>query len=181
MPNWAHVMETVVRDRRQALVGYAYLVTGSLSEAEDVAQEAIVKTFARGRSRTTVEQAEAYIKRTIVNEAINRARHRKVVESKNAALASPLSAPGHDSWVGSRADIAEALGALSAQERACVVLRYFDDLTVSQVAVALKLGDGTVKRYLFNAAQKLRLALGSEVVDGVRPEPVRVAVMSGGR
>lgn len=181
MPSWAEVMDTVVRDRRQAMVGFAFLLTGSLSEAEDITQDAIVKTFVRGRSRTTVEAAEAYIKKAIANETINRARHRKVVGSKNVVLAAPDSQPGPDAWVGARADLSSALLALTPQERACVVLRYFDDLTVPQVADALKLGDGTVKRYLFNATEKLRGQLGDQAVDGVRPESVRVAATSGGQ
>jgi RNA polymerase sigma factor (sigma-70 family) len=180
MQSWSDVMEVVVRERRAALVGYAYLVTGSLSEAEDITQEAIVRTFVRGRSRTDLDYAEAYIRKAIVNEAINRTRHRRLALSRRTAIAQPESAPGHDGWVASHADVAEALAALTIQERACVVLRYFEDMTVPQIAGALHLAEGTVKRYLFNAADKLRGYLDDEVIDDP-DELASVSLTYGGR
>ncbi len=180
MTSWAEVMERIVRERRHALVGYAFLVSGSMSEAEEIAQDAIVKTFARGRAKREVETAEAYIKRAIVNETINRARHRKVAAARSAALAAAESEPGHETWVGVHADIHKALAGLSAQERACVVMRYFEDMTVAQIADELRLSAGTVKRYLHNAAEKLRDTLGSTMADPEPRELIRVAVKDGG-
>ena len=180
MQSWSEVMEVVVRERRAALVGYAYLITGSLSEAEDITQEAIVRTFVRGQSRTDLDYAEAYIRKTIVNEAINRTRHRRLALSRRTQVARPESAPGHDGWVAEHADIAEALAALTTQERACVVLRYFEDMTVPQIAGALHLAEGTVKRYLFNAADKLRSFLDDEAIDDPG-ELASVSLTYGGR
>ena len=48
------------------------------------------------------------------------------------------------------------------QVRACVVLRYYDDLTVAQVADRLHLAIGTVKRYLHDGGAALRDALGAD-------------------
>ena len=109
MSTWAKVMESVVRERRPALVGYAYLMTGSRLEAEDLVQDAIVRTFARGRAKNSVMQAEAYIKRAIANEAINRARHRMVVEQRKPLVATPYAQPGHESMVSAQADLEAAL------------------------------------------------------------------------
>lgn len=165
MSTWAKVMETVVRERRPALVGYAYLMTGSRVEAEDLVQDAIVRTFARGRAKNSVVQAEAYIKRAIANEAINRARHRMVVEQHKPLVATQYAAPGHESMVSARADLEAALEVLSPRERAVTVLKYVDDLTIASIAAVLKLNDGTVKRYLANAAVKLREQLGDDAVN----------------
>ena len=165
MSTWAKVMESVVRERRPALVGYAYLMTGSRAEAEDLVQDAIVRTFARGRAKTSVTQAEAYIKRAIANEAINRARHRMVVEQRKPLVATPHSAPGHEYMVSAQADLEAALEVLSPRERAVTILKYVDDLTIASIAAILKLNDGTVKRYLANAAVKLREQLGDDAVN----------------
>jgi RNA polymerase sigma factor (sigma-70 family) len=48
-----------------------------------------------------------------------------------------------------------ALGELPPRQRACVVLRYYQDLPVAQVAAALGVADGTVKRYLSEALDRL--------------------------
>ena len=60
-------------------------------------------------------------------------------------------------------DVRAALGALPPQERACVVLRYLDDLTVRDVAAELGLSEGAVKRYLSDGTRTLRRELGDAV------------------
>jgi len=69
-----------------------------------------------------------------------------------------------------QADIAAALASLSPQQRACDVLRCFDDLTLAQVAARLGLADGTVKRHLADATNRLRglLADDESAMDGGR-------------
>ena len=54
---------------------------------------------------------------------------------------------------------------LSPRERAVTVLKYVDDLTIASIAAILKLSEGTVKRYLANAAVKLREQLGDDAVN----------------
>lgn len=179
MSQWAEVMEKVVRERRPLLVGYAYLMCGSRSEAEEITQEAIVRTFSRGRAKTSVSQAEGYIRRAIVNESIDRGRRRKVAVSHQGEIATPEWVQSHDHAVAAQTDLEQALAALTPQERAVVVLKYVDDYTVSQIGMALKLNDGTVKRYLHNAAGKLR-GLMEDDAEGVdRTQDVRATVTEG--
>ena len=52
-----------------------------------------------------------------------------------------------------------ALNDLSPRQRACVVLRFYQDLPVAQVASALGIGEGTVKRYLSEAMTRLAARL----------------------
>ena len=61
----------------------------------------------------------------------------------------------------------ERFASLGPQERACVVLRYYADRTVPEIAAELHLAEGTVKRYLSNALHRLRARLGE--VDGGVP------------
>ena len=53
-----------------------------------------------------------------------------------------------------------ALTALAPQQRVCVVLRYYDDLTVPEIADRLSLSDCTVKRYLSLAVHRMEALLG---------------------
>jgi RNA polymerase sigma factor (sigma-70 family) len=59
--------------------------------------------------------------------------------------------------------VSKALADLTAQQRLAVALRYWDDLTVPQVAQAMRVKPGTVKRYLYDAAEVLRPLLGEHV------------------
>ena len=178
MAQWAEVMEQVVRERRPALVGYAFLVCGSRADAEDITQDAIVRTFSRGRAKTSVSQAESYIRRAIVNESIDRSRRRKVADSHRTLFVVPDSLVGHATTVTSDAYVEQLLSTLAPQERAVVVLKYIDDLTVAQIGAALKLADGTVKRYLSNAAVKLRGLITDDADDVVDTE-VHATVIQG--
>ena len=59
-----------------------------------------------------------------------------------------------------RLDVHRALKVLSPRQRACVVLRFYEDLTVPAIANKLSLSSGTVKRHLFDAIGRLEETLG---------------------
>ncbi|WP_284329353.1 RNA polymerase sigma factor [Demequina litorisediminis] len=73
-------------------------------------------------------------------------------------------------------DVRAALARLSPRERACIVLRFYDDLTVPAIAERLGLAEGTVKRYLSDASA--RLATELHTVADWRAEPTTVPVVA---
>lgn len=159
MARWETVLDEIVRTRRRALVGYAYLLTGNATEAEDLVQDALFRTFRRGRSATDFQLAESYVRRSIVTAYLDGTRRRKRWDGVRHLL-DPRPEVHEPTPTEVRLDIVEALGALSPRERACVVLRYFSDLPVRDVAAQLGIGEGTVKRYLSDANTKLAARLG---------------------
>jgi len=160
MAEWQDTMERLVRDRERALLGYAYLVCGDATRAQDLVQDALVRTFSRERKGLTAVTAEAYVRRSITSVFIDEYRRSQRWQRVQHLFREdgPRRDPVHAVEAGS--DVQAALATLSPRERACVVLRYFDDLTVPQIARHLGLAEGTVKRYLADAAGRLRLALG---------------------
>ncbi len=159
MPRWEDVLDQMVRTRRRALVAYAYLLTGDAGEAEDLVQEALFATFRRGRAATTFDVAESYVRRAILTRFVDGARRRKrwdrVVHLLDARQElTPPSMPDD------RLDVVRALAVLTPRERACVVLRYYSDLTLHDIGRQLSISEGTVKRYLSDANAKLAAHLG---------------------
>ena len=77
--------------------------------------------------------------------------------ARAAAQTSPVVLPD-DRLPG--ADVVRALAALSPRERACVVLRQMEDLSVVETASALGLSEGAVKRYTSDGLARLNAALG---------------------
>ena len=74
--------------------------------------------------------------------------------------------PDTDEWenaVGERDEMLQALRILPSRQRACVVLRYYDELSVDEVAVALGISAGTVKSQTSKGLNKLRAALSQEL------------------
>lgn len=154
------VVTRLLAERSRALTGYAYLLCGDVHDAEDLVQDALVKTFARRRAGLALDSAEAYVRRAILTLYLDGWRKRKRWSGRLPVAAEPAERAGHADAVGDRVDVVAALAALPRQQRACVVLRFYDDRTVAEIAEALGVGDGTVKRYLSLATHRLEALLG---------------------
>lgn len=165
MATWEDELAELARGRGRALVGYAYVLCGDQRQAEDLVQDALVKVFSRLRRGSRAapgvhplegSTSEAYVRRAILTLYLDEYRRRRRWLERRHLVAVEDQVRGAASGATARADVAAALGRLSPRERACVVLRYFEDLTVPQVAEALGLAQGTVKRYLADATTTLR-------------------------
>ena len=74
MASWREVFEELVRERRAGLVGYAALLTGNVTDGEDLVHDAIIRTFGRVRPFTHVNAAEAYVRQAISSAFIDGTR-----------------------------------------------------------------------------------------------------------
>ena len=160
MANIGQVLAHVTRDAGARLAAYGYVLTGSQSDAEELVQEAIVKTFVRRPRLSDPAAAEQYIrlamKTLTIDKARKEARFRKVAPSQ----ATPEQTPDAVTAISHKVAVSQALTALTTQQRLAIALRYWDDMTVPEVAHAMKVRPGTVKRYLHDAAAALRPLLG---------------------
>lgn len=161
MATWEPMLERLMQERAPRLLAYASLLTGDDAEAADVVQDALVKTFSRGRRFDDIAQAEAYTRKAISTLVIDSARSRKSRRSREERDWTGHEAPASASET--VLDVRAALKTLSPRERACVVLRFYDDLTVPHIAARLGLAEGSVKRYLADASFKLARLLGGDV------------------
>ncbi|MBE1877951.1 sigma-70 family RNA polymerase sigma factor [Myceligenerans pegani] len=181
---WHEELETLARERGSALTGYAYTLCGDVRQAEDLVQEALVRYCSRlvkpravrggqgsgdPRMRTVpldgsglsepparVERIEAFVRRTILNLYLDGWRRKKRWTALEPRIADPVDVRFPDSGITARADVVQALNELTPRQRSAVVLRYFEDMTISQVAETLGTAPGTVKRYLHDSMRVLR-------------------------
>lgn len=177
---WEQQLEEVVRTRRTALIGYACLFAPDRVEAEELVQDAVVRTFARARSWPDVASAEAYVRRAVRTSFLDGARRRTRGRDAVRLLGRGPERRSPDDTAVTGLDVRAALRALPARERACVVLRHIDDLTVADIAAELGLSDGAVKRYLSDGTRRLREQLGDAVAwpaDAPDPAAPTVAVL----
>jgi RNA polymerase sigma factor (sigma-70 family) len=157
MSDWATTLDSLLRERGGALFGYAYVLTGSATLAEDLLQDALLRTFRSGRGSRDLNSAHAYVKRAITSAFIDSgrrsaARPRTVTDAGVQSAPMPDHAPSSDA----AADLQRALLTLPPRERACVVLRYLEDLPVASVAAELGIAVGTAKRYTADGIARLR-------------------------
>jgi len=138
----------------------AYLLTGDATLAEDLAQEAFVRAFGRFQHVRNPESFWWYLRRTVVNLSRSHWRHRK---AERAYLARQRTTePSVQPDVGARDRMRRALLHLRPEQRAAVVLRFYEDLTEAQTAEALGCPVGTVKSMVSRAMERLRTELGGE-------------------
>ncbi len=159
---WELVVHRLVAERGDALTRYAYFVSGSQDQAADLVQDALVKAFGRLRNGFTVASAEAYVRRTILNAFIDDGRRTTRWRRIAHLEVAPTEFDAPDVETDARIDLHGELRKLSPRERACLVLRYYDDLKVDDIASTLGLSSGAVKRYLSDGLSKMAIALRDE-------------------
>lgn len=172
---WEGVVTELVAQRGEALLRYATLLCGSRDDAADLVQDALVRTFGRLRNGFSVESAEAYVRRAILNGHLDGGRRttrwRRIapLEYRADELDSPAAATE------TRLDLHDELRKLTPRERACLVLRYYDDLKVDDIADVLGISSGAVKRYLSDGLAKMAISLADDgtVEDRLTPRASR--------
>ena len=134
------------------LLGFAFLLVGDHGHAEDLLQTALFRTARRWR--TAREQPGAYARRALVNLVKDRARtaSRRVGE-RLLERDEPARGPAP---IEDRDVLLRACRRLPARQRATLVLRFFEDLSVEQTAVILRCSTGTVKSQTHKALATLR-------------------------
>jgi RNA polymerase sigma-70 factor (ECF subfamily) len=157
--DWESVLATLVAERGDALTRYAYVLCGNADDAADLVQSGLVATFGRLRNGFAIERAEAYVRRAIASAYIDRGRRASRWRATAHLQVVPEQVEGPDAAIDRRLDLKAELDGLSPRERACVVLRYYGDQKVDDIATDLGISSGAVKRYLSDGLAKLASAL----------------------
>lgn len=140
------------------LLRSAYLLTGDLHRAEDLVQEALVKVAMRW-DRLRAGNPTAYARTIVVRDQISWWRRRREIPVEEVSTGAAVSSDPDVAMV-----VRRSLQRLTAAQRAVVVLRHFDDLSVEETAAILRVAPGTVKSQ--NAAALARLRDGApELLD----------------
>jgi len=145
--------------RSGSLFRIAYLVMGDYQLAQDLVQESLTKTYLAWPRLRDVNNAEAYTRRVIVTTSISWRRRRSFRERPAEALPDP-GVPDPTALLPEDGQLWAAVRGLPPRQRTAVVLRYCEDLSVAQTAELMGCSVGSVKRQVFIALGKLRLAMG---------------------
>jgi RNA polymerase sigma factor (sigma-70 family) len=146
------------------LVALARVLCGDADAGEDLAQEVFVRAL-RATARDPEylrEPAWPWLRTTLVRLVIER-RRRLLAELRRMVRVYEPQPPTE--WPAETADVASAVAALPPRMRACVVLRYCEDLSTLEVAQTLGCAPATVVVQLRTARERLRLRLAPEMLD----------------
>jgi RNA polymerase sigma-70 factor (sigma-E family) len=139
----------------------ALLLCGDWHTAQDLTQATLTSVFLAWR-RIGPDAVPAYAHRTLVNKYLAARRRRSGTE---LLVAAPRERAAPDQPAELRLVLLEALATLTPQARAVVVLRYWQDLSIEQVAEMLGCPPGTVKSQAARALDKLRAHLGESLTE----------------
>jgi RNA polymerase sigma-70 factor (sigma-E family) len=146
--------------RSEAMRGTAYLLCGDWHRAEDLVQSAFTKLYVAWNRVSRHEVLDAYARQTLVRTFLDE-RRRGWFRREQVADEPPEPGwqPGPSSE--DRLVLLEALSAVPPRQRAVLVLRYWEDLSVEETAGLLKCSTGTVKSQAARGLQALRRALST--------------------
>jgi RNA polymerase sigma-70 factor (sigma-E family) len=160
--------DAFVQSAGRRLLRAAWLLTGNWQAAEDLVQVALEKTWPRWSTLNDAGHRMAYTRRVMTTSYLRGARRRWTGEIASEALPETAVDGGiDDALIG--ASLRAATNRLPAKQRACVVLRYFLDLSEADTASAMGSSVGAVKSNTARALDALRgdpAIIGLLEVDG---------------
>lgn len=151
-------IEELYREHALRMVRLAFVLTGDAGVAEEVVQEAFVRVWRSWDGLRHADAGGAYLRVTVVNLATSVLRRRalelrhRVRRTDDAVEVDP----------GGRLDVLRVISALPPRQRACIALRFYEDLSESETAKVLGISIGTVKSQTFKALRRLEKVMGGD-------------------
>lgn len=144
----------------------AYFLCGNWHTADDLTQEVLVAVYSRWSRLAGSGNVDAYANRVLVGkhvDVLRRPWRRETAVREPFDAVDDAATAAFDAVESRDAPLLRALAALPAPQRAVVVLRFVDDLSVDEIARVLDVPSGTVKSRLSRALVTLRTSLGPAV------------------
>src|SRR5690242_18310313 len=147
--------EEYVRTRQDALLRSARRLVPDPTDAQDLLQTALVRTYGRWDGIADKRLADAYMRRVMINTRTEWWRARRLEEVPTEILPDSSIDDGADQRA-DRAMLLSALATLAPKQRQVVVLRHWRQMSTEETARALGMSTGTVKSTLHRALARLR-------------------------
>jgi RNA polymerase sigma-70 factor (ECF subfamily) len=156
----------LARRHLPAMAGLARRILGNAAEAEDVAQEAMLRVWTHAPRWQPLAALRTWLTRVVVNLCLDRKRRAPMLELEAAGeVADPTPGAGEQAEADERDRLlAAAIESLPARQRTAIVLTYREGMSNAQVADMLETSVSAVETLLVRGKQNLRRAL-SGVID----------------
>lgn len=147
----------------RSLVGLATLLIGDVASAEEVVQDSFVAMHDGWRRLCDSDKALSYLQRFVVNRSRSVLRHRVVADRNVPERPADMPNAEHGAIILlERSAVMAALRALPPRQREALVLRYYGDMSETQIASVMGICRGSVKTHTASAMSALRAILEAE-------------------
>ncbi|MXY31076.1 MAG: RNA polymerase sigma factor [Gammaproteobacteria bacterium] len=155
---------TLVRRHQTKALRAAYLVTHDLAQAEDVVSSAFLRVYERAEQFDSQQPFGPWFYTIVVNDAINavRRRNRTTTLEHTGSTRRPVDSTDPEATAvlsEERKAVRDALSQLTPSQRGAVVMRYFLELSESEMVERTGRSRGTVKRHLHDARARMKQLL----------------------
>jgi RNA polymerase sigma-70 factor (ECF subfamily) len=154
------MLREFVQTEYPGLVGAVSLISGSRAAAEDAVQEALARAWERSSRGQSIQNLAAWVTTVSLNLARSALRRLRTERRARTRLAGVASVGPSPAVTPDLVDLERALRGLPRRQREAMVLRYYLDLDVVEVAKVMGVPEGTVKSLLHRARQAMAAALG---------------------
>jgi RNA polymerase sigma-70 factor (sigma-E family) len=146
--------------RMPGVLRFAAVLSGDQATAEDLAQEVLIRAYARWDRIGCLDRSELYVRKMMLNEFLNwRRRSSRQIPAGGMASEPASIAPDHAAEYNEREALLAELGKLPRRQRAVIVLRYYEDRGDSEIADLLGCSPGTVRSHASRALAALRVEM----------------------
>ena len=151
--------------RQQRMLRTAYLLCGDWHLAEDLTQNALAKVYVGWARIQRVDNVDAYVHRMLFRTYIDTYRRRRRQEILSAVVPDVADAANVANHGEVRMALLAALARVTPRYRAVLVLRFWEDRSISEAAEALGISEGSVKSHTHRGLHQLRSVLGDQALD----------------
>jgi RNA polymerase sigma-70 factor (sigma-E family) len=147
--------------RSGAMRGTAFLLCGDWHRAEDLVQTAFTKLYTHWHRVVRHEALDPYVRKVLIRTFIDDGR--RGWWRRERPQETPVDHPAAQAGTDDRLMLMQALAAVPPRQRAVLVLRYWEDMSVEQTAAVLSCSTGTVKSQAARGLGALRTLMSHSV------------------
>lgn len=149
----------LMKINKEILYKTAYLYTKNKHDSLEILDETVYKAYVSIKKLKEGKYFNTWIMRILINECINYLNKKKRVSLLGINIANICKGSREDKNLEDRLDLYKAIDKLDGKLKVVIILRYFEDLTVPQIADILECPIGTVKTHIHKAIKRLKIEL----------------------
>ncbi|ASV70245.1 MULTISPECIES: sigma-70 family RNA polymerase sigma factor [Cytobacillus] len=153
--------QELIEEEKNKLFRMAYLYTKNEDDALDIVQETVYKSFVSIKQLKDPHYFSTWISRILINTALDFIKKNKhTIPLRDF----DISQKSHSIEVEEKLDLLDAIKQLDVPYKSVILLRYYKDLSVKQIAEIMQCPEGTVKTRLHRAINQLKINLNERCI-----------------
>lgn len=155
---------SLVDNNHDKLYRIAYSYVKDKENALEIVQESVYKGYISYHNVKNLEYEKTWITKIVINTAIDFIRKNKKVVSMDTSFIENVADSGTD-HIDEKLIVEHALKNLNEKQRAVIILKYFEDMKLDEIADILDVPISTVKSILYRTLKKMKVDLKEVYID----------------